>query len=1679
MTIGGNNYTKTYNLTVYERWNIYVQNNCNWETVKLYQYISGDNKKSTFPGSDGDNILVAEGVKNWKKVTLDSKWTYFIINNNNNGEETNACTTGSSSGTFAAGTYWHMTYVSNSNNPKKYTLTQDNLTTPTVTIACEVISCTQIKLTGTITSYGGYGTTPGELEAYGFQKGDEDPVNPATVSGSSFTKYFTGLTAGTEYTFKAYATSIKAKGEMSQTATTRAGGNYTIHVRIPKTNSQPKIYGYTDESANGGVKEENAVFPGVNMTAEGEAGVVYRWYSYSFDPTYNNFIITDNGTTTQSDNTVSPGSEKCYWYVSTENNESGHKRLGAMADCPSLDPQLMIEETASSGLFRYFNMTGSGPYSYTIFLAAKSTYAFKPIYGGEWLGKEGINLSRASHSASSVTPNVETNLQITTDAAGYYIFTYTPGEATIDVTYPAAYTVNFGYGSGGTGVTATASASGSLVSGDYVGAGENITFTETHSPGYTFKGWYTSTDGSTSASVVSENAITSIATNADVYAQYTENMTTVALSATNGKIQYWDGDSWEDAASSVNVGVATNCSIKAVPATGYYFAGWVNTEGTDYEITGSFNNEDNNNTTLKGKGVGETTGQTLTANFVELDKIYFRNENEETGGKLWDVNKMYVYFNVGWANDGEVYGGVNNLSTNAEMNPISAESNIYWAYVPRSFTTSGNRNVAFSDKWMSGSAYPDGVWGKFHEGNGVYRTDYSKYLNMYVPEHTEKYTSNSTKYFDNGYWMKYNTVANQDAGYYLKEGNKDNQVDIFKATANNGTTLIAKYRFRNTNVHTFFIANAAGKFYKVSATITNAACTNITLVEDATPAGFTITPTAEGDYTLYIEQAGEKMKLSVVYPISAGDYRLDYTYDTNKHLYSDIIKPDNASSTSVKKSVYIDPATTGGSLKLQKCSGLDGSSNPIWTSGTDIALSNFTKGKGVYEFDMDITDGTGNSNDVASVILNNVKLYTGNYYIKTDYAPGGWVNYKQNIMNLNTINFNKAKSSTFDYYFCKWIEEGDKNVKCIIANDYNEQITDTLIGDDVLGLVDSKPRQYLAYAANVRFSYNSYTNELKRAYINGATDWQETFLRISAGDANQIRSKYTHSAFAGNDTTFKDNNNWIYQLDLEAKPGARVKVTANYRFSDANHEQYFIGQTGDYTDANTEQILGGSTDEWLGFRIIYDFKTNKLIAAYLPQDMEVTGIKPIEADIMFIRSHNGDAGQLTFTSGNKLTDVKKAYGVMEFNKTTILDDTKSEAERALYWISFPFNVKASEIFGIGEYGKQWILEYYDGEARAREGQWVDSPTRWKFVMPAMRDTLVLRKGMGYVLALDLDEMKKDAIWVNGVTSVHLYFPSADNIGDITGTLTSVTIPAHTCSITRNNRNIWDSNWNVIGVPAYWNIASFSTPATTEQPANADKILTPGAVGFYYKWNAATNEFSVETSTSTETFQTMYSYLVQFAGTINWQAKNTTPSVAARRAATAEEKDKWTLDLHIAQDGTDADHTYIEFRDDVTDAYDMNNDLVKNANGNQTIVYTLLEKAYMPDPTATTPVRMGANCLQVPAADKTVAVGLIANKAGEYTFSMPEGTDGMDVTLIDYELNRETNLSLGDYTAVLEKGTCDNRFALRINRKNTVTSLEGCNGGELRTAGAEKVMINGNLYIRQNGQSYDAQGKRVE
>ena len=79
---------------------------------------------------------------------------------------------------------------------------------------------------------------------------------------------------------------------------------------------------------------------------------------------------------------------------------------------------------------------------------------------------------------------------------------------------------------------------------------------------------------------------------------------------------------------------------------------------------------------------------------------------------------------------------------------------------------------------------------------------------------------------------------------------------------------------------------------------------------------------------------------------------------------------------------------------------------------------------------------------------------------------------------------------------------------------------------------------------------------------------------------------------------------------------------------------------------------------------------------------------------------------------------------MEFRKSYINDLSLSRYERNLYWISLPFDVKLSDVFGFGKYGQHWIIEEYDGKGRAQNGYWVDSKPNWKYVTEEVKDEYI-------------------------------------------------------------------------------------------------------------------------------------------------------------------------------------------------------------------------------------------------------------------------------------------------------------------------------------------------------------------
>ncbi len=740
----------------------------------------------------------------------------------------------------------------------------------------------------------------------------------------------------------------------------------------------------------------------------------------------------------------------------------------------------------------------------------------------------------------------------------------------------------------------------------------------------------------------------------------------------------------------------------------------------------------------------------------------------------------------------------------------------------------------------------------------------------------------------------------------------------------------------------------------------------------------------------------------------------------------------------------------------------------VYDDGIEI-IKNDThedQGNGVWNFVVKQVDGK------ASVQWNETHRYTGEYYIRTDVANGGWFNY--NPTNHMTRSDEAKANSNFSHYYCKWVKSNnDVNVKFTVANDYGYAISDTLeadrtdlwgvalAADDDAKMVDSS--QKLPTDANVRFAWNEYSNFVHRAYIAGSAVVGDRFL-VLEGDANifdATGSALNVSGLKANEQIFRDNSNWIYYADVQMKPMAPVKVTAEYD----GHTQYFIGKQNE-----TVTLLEGRGDKKYLIRMLYDFKTNQLISAYVP-GTNPNDVHAISTNLMIIRQNNENATQLMFSNEtpsdmiNIPTD-RRAYGVIEFTKERLIDDKSLNAyARSLYWISFPFNVDVSKAISFGEYGKHWIIQEYNGERRAKEGMWLDSETFWDYKWD---QNITLEAGKGYVLALDVDQIKSDDLFgLAGNRPIGIYFPSTEYISTaITEqTLVSTTVPAWECTINRNtpkgDRRIADSHWNVIGVPSYVNAKGDYQLADIE--------TQPKEVKYYYRWDGDFNAYTAMEKEGTKDFLSTHAYMVQFAGQINWQnifnVSGAPQALAARQSTDAEKEHRLRLELH--QKGNKADHTFVRLQDEdgVTDRFDFNHDLCKviNAGANIYSVITAEES----------PVEVAANVM--PIKETIIPLGVKITAAGEYTFAMPDGTDGIVVELIDYETNTRTNMLLDEYSINLGKGTFENRFALHVKPNKTTTSIVDVN---TNTTGVKKYLIDGVLYMQKDGVLYDAQGKLV-
>lgn len=741
--------------------------------------------------------------------------------------------------------------------------------------------------------------------------------------------------------------------------------------------------------------------------------------------------------------------------------------------------------------------------------------------------------------------------------------------------------------------------------------------------------------------------------------------------------------------------------------------------------------------------------------------------------------------------------------------------------------------------------------------------------------------------------------------------------------------------------------------------------------------------------------------------------------------------------------------------------------------------------------------------------ITNVAPYTGDFYIRTwgtngDIDNKGWHSVKDwNDTQKKSRTFTEFVSREGEFYNHYWVQamntggyEG-KDVSACVANDYNDDLAGILLQDkhtDEKGDIKVGTDKVI----NVRFGYDPRTNYFGRAILQGSQ--YDTYLNIHCDNAYRDKDCTPSKKFPYGTSTIDnkmyDISTWVYQRDFyvpitNTAPSATLYVEATSPNTTIDVTDHLLGYvineiTGEATSTPIQKtVIGsGTTNGTYLIRVIYDFKTNRIITAWLPQGtVEVNSEKTLNADVLFVRKENEEVPQIQLSSTGKIKSLESMFFAMELQRG---DADRNNRHQEQYWFTLPFDCVVGSISGVPGYMQIWGIQRYNGKKRAENGWFNPSTTFWEWLTPDD----VMHAGEGYLLVFDkknapfeeieVDKMDAEGNIIDGqkeiISMMRLYFPSTESGFDMqqqSEAQLKRTYENHTCTITASNRYLQDSNWKVIGTTSYNNAGI--TGYTKDDNPNYEELSEAPSFRYKYEYTMSNDNTSfwyryTPENGQTATYQSFFGYMVQFAGTINWQPimSETVPEqIAARRYVPANERTSYTTRLELANAaGEVQDLTFVALDEKATTGFDQNKDLnkVKNRGTN---IYTFVEG-----------LPFAGNTL--PMEKATVPVGVRVDAAGEYTFRMPDGTDGIAVTLVDNVTGTHTNMLMNEYTVTLNAGTIENRFYLVVDPDRTATSVEnvgsGANGDEAK--GVEKFLIDGKLFIRTTDGIFDAKGQRL-
>lgn len=1696
-------YSSILTLTAYGKKTIHVKNTNGWSSLYLYAWDSGSNKlNGNWPGTTGagsNGLSCTNTGGQWWDVTITSQISGFILNANVSGDANQTAD-------LSYSTYTNDRCLAIGTASGKKTLSNTAVTCPSAPDVTTAAAGAFTNAKATLNA-SGVAANNDAITAYGFKWGTTNACTntqaASNLSSTTFSYQLTGLTAGTTYYFKAYATngqgttygevksftvpykvtitqptgcSAMTPGTSTQyvkvgdaiTATAATGYQFSSWTVSNLTLSTPSTTSGVTTSTITAISSDNGTITAVynpitysNLTLGKTTGSADGKYSV----TYNATSLTVTTAPTKTGYSVE-GYYKTY-SSSTWTTKVATANGTLQASTGYTDADKKWTSTASPTLYTKWQ---ADTYSITLhdnnggshngtatatYDSNKLTSITAPTRTGYHLVDGYYKESGKTNKISDLSGNLQASTAYTTSGK---LWNSTSGQTLYAKWAANTYTIAFNANDDQYVGEATGSMDDQAATwGNY----PTLTSNGFTREGYTFAGWATSPTGVvvySNGQTLSTNLTNDNNATVTLYAKWTGKTYTVTFNARGGS-------GLTPTSKDVTMGSTYGELATVTPPAGYVFDGWYTSAGGGTKVTSATQ-------------VTTAVDHTLYAHYIQKAQVYFKN----TLG--W--SQVWVTYDANW--DG-TQGTGNEGKTYHQMKLVSGTTDIYYDDIPDEYITSWRWNIAFNN--LDYSSIP---FHAFDNGEAVYRMDFDKKATMFVPtsatgatddgnfkKNYDKVQYRSTGYtgdgsnpkYTSGYWRTYNNTYSGYTMTYQKSGGSWSSGHKMESSSVSSNVFIYTVHMDANSPYNFAFykerdVNTKSVQFNYRTQITSTACTDLKLVCD--PNNAWMRTTVEGDYVFKLEMKNDgHMYLTVEYPFKANDYKVVYSYtkDGAKTYDSEIIRGRANGLDTISVFIHSSSDASSRSLKIAKCTGINASGIPTWNNSyATIDISSVSE-SGVYDFII-----TQNGSAAATGAYWN--KYTGNYYIRTESSDGGWDMYKyrpDNIMTLSEYSLTQTLSDPFSHYYCRFIGSTSVDITYAVATDYSPNISGTMTGDATIG----GGATTLPATANVRFSWNEKTNALRRAYLKNAQGAGNNRYLVLHGADNKIRNNdatgtvITPSGdLVANELLFTDIGNWVYQVELKAIPGAKVSLIANYNSAD----RYLVGDG----DTKWETIIGGTGSSLYSIKAVYDFKTNRLMTAWIPGGEINENISDV--DVLLLR-YAQDAGTAITFGGAYTVGAKEVIGAIEFRYNDLVGHvaswTPSSRPLMKFFVSFPFDVNVSDIFGLNSaYGDAYVIQKYDGAERASKGffRGDGTTTFWKDLQPGD----VMKANVGYCVIMDNDYLNNDIgnIWDNksAGSSVYLYFPSASSVGDIGSSSETINIPEHLCHhdrtfMTGGSREVnhinTDSHWNMMGVPIF---DTHTDPGTSGQPGAV--FATSGTDGdgnlnYFYEWNPSNNQFSIHTAVN-YSFKCMHGYMVQYHGNVTFETAAAPASVAARRAP---QKENYQIELQVLNNNADVlNSAFVELRENACDTFELNEDVYMSFNSNAVNIYTLSGN-----------YDVAANVLSI--NNHTIPVCVEVTKAGSYTFSMPSHFSGI-ATLVDTFDGTRTNLALEDYEVSLQKGVIEDRFILELDVQQVATAIDGASGeGSLKDGKAHKFLQNNKLYILQNGVLYDARGARVQ